>query len=62
MSFCQVCGHKARRVNYGTLTCESCSAFFRRHGFHPEVRIKNFDYLMLLMKIFLLIECWFLSL
>jgi hypothetical protein len=34
---CQVCGDKARVVNYGALSCPSCKTFFRRHGFHAEV-------------------------
>ena len=35
---CQVCGNLARFVNYGALTCQSCRAFFRRHGQRSKVR------------------------
>jgi ribosomal protein S14 len=35
---CQVCGNPARFVNYGALTCQSCRAFFRRHGHRSKVR------------------------
>jgi len=40
---CQVCGNPARFVNYGALTCQSCRAFFRRHGHRSKVRqIENY--------------------
>ena len=35
---CQICGDKARIINYGALSCQPCKTFFRRRGFHPEVR------------------------
>lgn len=38
-NFCQVCGDKAKIINYGALSCQSCKTFFRRNGFHPEVCI-----------------------
>jgi hypothetical protein len=34
---CQICGDKARIINYGALSCPSCKTFFRRHGFRFEV-------------------------
>ena len=34
---CQICGDKARIVNYGALSCQPCKTFFRRNGFHPQV-------------------------
>ena len=34
---CKVCGHHARFINYGALSCQPCKIFFRRHAFHPEV-------------------------
>jgi hypothetical protein len=37
---CQVCGDKARIINYGALSCSSCKTFFRRHGFHIQVEFR----------------------
>jgi hypothetical protein len=40
---CQVCGSPARFVNYGALTCQSCRAFFRRHGGCSKVsKLENY--------------------
>ncbi len=33
-SVCQVCGDRARIINYGALSCSSCKTFFRRRGFN----------------------------
>lgn len=41
ISFCLVCGDKARIINYGALSCASCKTFFRRHGFRIEVSTVN---------------------
>jgi hypothetical protein len=38
-SLCLICGDKARIVNYGAFSCQSCKTFFRRNGFRPEVCI-----------------------
>lgn len=38
-SLCLICGDKARIINYGALSCQTCKTFFRRNGFRPEVRI-----------------------
>lgn len=37
LSLCQICGDKARIINYGVLSCASCKTFFRRHGFDAKV-------------------------
>ena len=34
---CQICGDRARIINYGALSCQPCKTFFRRNGCHPEV-------------------------
>lgn len=34
---CQICGDRAKIVNYGALSCSACKTFFRRHGLYPEV-------------------------
>jgi len=39
---CLICGDKARIINYGALSCQSCKTFFRRNGFRPEVCIKRY--------------------
>lgn len=39
---CLVCGDKARIINYGALSCQSCKTFFRRNGFRPEVCFKKY--------------------
>ncbi|CAF0712028.1 unnamed protein product [Adineta steineri] len=36
---CLVCGDKARIINYGALSCQSCKTFFRRNGFRPDACI-----------------------
>ncbi|CAF2509857.1 unnamed protein product [Rotaria sp. Silwood2] len=36
LSICRICGDKARFINYGALSCQSCKTFFRRNGFHPQ--------------------------
>lgn len=38
LSVCRVCGGQASIFNYGALSCQSCKTFFRRNGYHPEVR------------------------
>jgi hypothetical protein len=38
---CRVCGNPAHIINYGALTCQSCRAFFRRHGCRSAVSITN---------------------
>ena len=38
---CLICGDKARIINYGALSCQSCKTFFRRNGFRPEVRMEK---------------------
>ncbi|CAF1251763.1 unnamed protein product [Rotaria sp. Silwood1] len=41
---CRICDDKARIVNYGALSCQSCKTFFRRNGFRPQdVRPCIFD-------------------
>ncbi len=37
VTLCLICGDKARIINYGALSCQSCKTFFRRNGFRPEV-------------------------
>ncbi|CAF0915168.1 unnamed protein product [Rotaria sp. Silwood1] len=32
---CQICGDKARGMNFEVMTCMSCKAFFRRHALQP---------------------------
>ena len=34
---CEVCGDAALGHNFGTVTCESCKAFFRRNAFRLQV-------------------------
>jgi hypothetical protein len=51
ISVCRICGDAARYINYGTLTCSSCKIFFRRHGFHQQVRV--FDVTLL----FVVLQC-----
>ena len=34
---CEVCGDAALGHNFGTVTCESCKAFFRRNAFCLQV-------------------------
>ena len=36
---CGVCGDLAQSHNFGTLTCETCKAFFRRNAFKQKVMI-----------------------
>ncbi|CAF1270899.1 unnamed protein product [Adineta steineri] len=32
---CQICGDRARGINFEVITCMSCKAFFRRHALQP---------------------------
>ncbi len=41
VNICQVCGNNARSYNYGAISCLSCRAFFRRHGFRSQVWVIN---------------------
>ena len=45
MSICQVCGDKARIINYGALSCQPCKTFFRRNALHLEVCIFQHEFL-----------------
>ncbi len=45
---CQVCGDRARIINYGALSCSSCKTFFRRRGFNFQVEPSLFYLLMML--------------
>ncbi|UJR36653.1 hypothetical protein I4U23_029370 [Adineta vaga] len=33
---CQICGDRARGINFDVMTCMSCKAFFRRHALQPN--------------------------
>jgi hypothetical protein len=34
---CQICGDRARGINFEVMTCMSCKAFFRRHALQSKV-------------------------
>jgi hypothetical protein len=38
---CQICGDKARGINFDVMTCMSCKAFFRRHAIQSIVSLKK---------------------
>ncbi|CAF5028105.1 unnamed protein product, partial [Rotaria socialis] len=37
---CQVCGDRARGMNFEVMTCMSCKAFFRRHALNSADHLK----------------------
>ena len=38
LGICLICSDNATIINYGTLSCQPCKTFFRRNGYHPQVR------------------------
>lgn len=36
---CQICGDKARGINFDVMTCMPCKAFFRRHALKSKVKL-----------------------